>query len=102
MNNTSEYVIDNNDNCVWWGKVVTEADNGAACQWGSRWELNVCAELNATEYSMLSGSSPKISFSAPSANLKHLNVQESTSDEGQERKQHDIDEVMSIFQQYLG
>ena len=50
------------DNCVSCGKVVTEADNGAKCQWCSRWEHSVCAGLNATDYSMLSGSSPKILF----------------------------------------
>ena len=35
-------------------------------------------------------------------NVTVHNVRESTCDEGQERKQHDIDEVNSIFQQYLG
>ena len=36
MNNTSEYVIEKYDNCVSCGKVVTEADNCAECQWCSR------------------------------------------------------------------
>ena len=62
MNNTSEYVIDTNNNCVSCGTIVTEADNGAACQWCSRWEHSVCTGLNATDYNMLSGSFPKITF----------------------------------------
>ena len=54
MNNTSEYVID--DNCVSCVKVVTEADNSASCV------ASVCAGLNATEYNMLSGPYPKLKF----------------------------------------
>ena len=69
MNNTSEYVTDKDDNCVSCGKVVTEADNGAEC---SRWEHSVsaCAGLNATEYNMISGSSPKIMFFCTKCQLK--------------------------------